>query len=349
MRILHVITTLYTGGAERLIVDLLPRFKAARNEVELLVFNSKDTPFAEKLRRSGITIHFLNCKKVYSPLNIFRLKKFLGNYDIIHTHNTACQFYVALAARLFGCKAKLFTTEHNTTNRRRHIPLMKYVDRLMYRCYDHIISVSEATTVNLRNHIGNSFNITTINNGINLDRFARTCRLKTDCIRLVMVAAFRPQKDQDTVVRAMRLLPLNVRLILVGEGNRRPIVTKLAQDLHVDDRVTFTGVSTNISEILTSCDIVVLSSHWEGFGLAAVEGLASGRPIVASNVDGLKDIVGNAGLFFTPGDEKTLAKNVLKLISDNKLYNSLSEKALHRAELYDINKTAKKYLAIYES
>ncbi len=88
MRILHVITTLFTGGAERLMVDLLPRFKAAGHEVELLVFHSADTPFAEKLRKTDIKIHFLNTTRVYSPLNIFRLKKFLNNYDVIHTHNT---------------------------------------------------------------------------------------------------------------------------------------------------------------------------------------------------------------------------------------------------------------------
>ena len=349
MRILHVITTLFTGGAERLMVDLLPRFKAAGHDVELLVFNPVDTPFAEKLRNAGITIHYLNCKKVYSPRNIFRLRKYLSGYDVIHTHNTACQYYVAIAAKLFGCKAKLVTTEHNTTNRRRSIPLMKYIDRAMYRCYDNIISVSDATTVNLKKHIGDNFNITTINNGINLNRFSVHSEHDPKLIKLVMVAAFRPQKDQDTVVRAMSLLPDNVRLILVGEGSRRPIVTKLAKDLRVDDRVTFTGVATNISEILTSCNIVVLSSHWEGFGLAAVEGLASGCPLVASNVDGLRDIVGDGGLFFDPGDEKGLAENVMRLINDKKLYEEISAKASERAKLYDIDLTAKKYLSLYES
>ena len=349
MKILHVITTLFTGGAERLIVDLMPRFMAAGHTVEVLVFYPKETPFAQKLRDSGITIHYLNCKKVYSPLNVFRLKKYLDGYDIIHTHNTACQYYVALAARIFGTKARLFTTEHNTTNRRRNMPLMKYVDRGMYRMYEHIISVSDATTANLREHIGINAKITTINNGINLSRFDMAQNRDPKIVQLVMIAAFRPQKDQDTVVRAMKLLPKNVRLILVGEGNRRPLVMKLAQDIHVEDRVVFTGVATNISEILLSSNIVVLSSHWEGFGLAAVEGLAAGCPIVASNVEGLRDIVGDAGLFFTPGNEKALAEDIMRLIEDAALYDDLATKALSRAKIFDIDNTSKRYLALYEA
>lgn len=349
MRILHVITTLFTGGAERLMVDLLPRFKAAGHEVELLVFHSADTPFAEKLRKTDIKIHFLNTTRVYSPLNIFRLKKFLNNYDVIHTHNTACQYYVAIAAKLFGCKAKLFTTEHNTTNRRRDMPLMKKIDICMYNAYSQIISVSDATTENLRKHIGDSHNIVTIDNGINLNRFTHNPILDPNTVKLVMVAAFRPQKDQDTVVRAMKLLPENVKLILAGDGERRPVVTKLAEDLGLKDRVTFTGNSNIISEILMSCNIVVLSSHWEGFGLAAVEGLAAGRPIVASNVAGLSDIVGDAGLFFEKENEKELAAKVMELIENKELYAALSAKALARAKLFDIDITAKKYLELYEA
>lgn len=349
MKILHVITTLYTGGAERLMVDLLPRFKEAGHDVELLVFNPVETPFTEKLIAAGIKLHYLNCKNVYSPRNLFRLRPYLDKYDIIHTHNTACQYYVAMAARIFGSRSRLITTEHNTTNRRRNIPFFSLVDRYMYRRYSHIISVSEATTENLRCHIGDRVPITTIHNGVNLKRFIHKPNVDPDVFKIIMVAAFRPQKDQDTIVRALPLLPQNVKLVLVGEGNRRKIVTKLAEDLGVADRVTFTGVLTNISEMLMSCSAVVLSSHWEGFGLAAVEGLATGRPVVASNVEGLRNTIGDAGLFFEAGNERELAQCITRLMSDRELYDRLSVEALVQAKKYDIDETTRKYLELYES
>ncbi len=226
---------------------------------------------------------------------------------------------------------------------------MKKIDICMYNAYSQIISVSDATTENLRKHIGDSHNIVTIHNGINLNRFTHNPILDPNTVKLVMVAAFRPQKDQDTVVRAMKLLPENVKLILAGDGERRPVVTKLSEDLGLKDRVTFTGNSNIISEILMSCNIVVLSSHWEGFGLAAVEGLAAGRPIVASNVAGLSDIVGDAGLFFEKENEKELAAKVMELVENKELYADLSAKALARAKLFDIDITAKKYLELYEA
>ena len=89
MKILHVITTLDTGGAERLMVDLLPRVRDRGHDVELLLFNGVMTPFRKELERQGITIQELanvqgndRHTEVYNPLNILRLRKFLNGYDM---------------------------------------------------------------------------------------------------------------------------------------------------------------------------------------------------------------------------------------------------------------------------
>ena len=80
MKILHVITSLRTGGAEKLMVDLLPRLRDLGNDVELLLFDGTLTPFYEELENMGITIHHLAIGgNVYNPLNIFRLRKYLKN------------------------------------------------------------------------------------------------------------------------------------------------------------------------------------------------------------------------------------------------------------------------------
>ena len=174
MKILHVITTLDIGGAERLIVDLLPLLQQGNNQVDLLLFNGIDTPFKEELVRKGIHIHQLSCWKgikhhfeVYNPANILRLKKYIEDYDIIHTHNTACQFYVALAAK--SCKRPvLVTTEHSTYNHRRSWKWFKHIDEWMYSKYAAIICISNQASVNLIDYIGCPNKIHTVFNGVDV-------------------------------------------------------------------------------------------------------------------------------------------------------------------------------------
>ena len=172
MKILHVITSLYTGGAEKLIVDLLPRFREMGNEVELLLFDGTETPFYHELSNVGITIHHLSIGgNVYNPLNILRLKKFLKQYDIIHTHNTACQYYIALAKSLSHSVCHLVTTEHNTTNRRRGIPFFKHIDRFIYNQYERIIAIAPSTADNLKNFVVTCPKIEVIYNGIDISKY----------------------------------------------------------------------------------------------------------------------------------------------------------------------------------
>ena len=100
MKILHVITSLYTGGAERIMVDLLPLLSDdCETEVELLLINGVETPFKKSIEERGIKVTALSCTNdVYNTRNIFRIRRFLkeNEFDIIHTHNTACQYFVPM-------------------------------------------------------------------------------------------------------------------------------------------------------------------------------------------------------------------------------------------------------------
>ncbi len=348
MKILHVITTLLTGGAERLLVDLLPRLRDAGHDVELLVFLDSDTPFRDKHEANDIKVSFLGVKRMWSPLNLLRLRRYMRGYDVIHTHNTPCQMAVSAAARLFDTDARLFTTEHNTHNRRRDKVWGRAFDRILYAPYEKIIAVSSDVSEALEKQIGSKEKITVINNGVNLDRFIDRKPSAGGRRILTMVAAFRPQKDQDTAVRALALLPSYYNLCLVGDGERRGEVENLARELGVGDRVVFTGVRTDIAGIIADSHVIIMSSHWEGFGLSAVEGLASGRPVVATDLPGIRQVVGDAGILFRHGDERDLSRAVLEL-ENPALYRQVAELSRKRARKFDINETVKKYIQIYES
>ena len=352
MRILHVITSLLTGGAEKLMVDLLPELNALGNEVELLIFNGEQTPFYIQLVDRGIKIHHLQTNgNVYNPLNIFRMMKYMNKFDIIHTHNTACQLYAPIAKILLFSKAKLVTTEHSSNNRRRNKKILYLIDKWMYGRYNKVICISDQTASNLISYIGTQNNITTIYNGVNTRKFINpvTPIKNPKNIIITMVAGFRVGKDQDTLIRAMKLLPDQYHLQLVGDGVRRPEIEGLIHEYSLETRVKLLGIRNDIPDILKDSDIIVLSSHWEGLSLSNIEGMASGKPFIASDVDGLREIVKGNGILFPDNDDKALAEAIITVCNDEDKYISIARRCQEKAKQYDISIMAEKYNNLYQS
>lgn len=349
MKILHVITSLRTGGAEKLMVDLLPRMKAKGYEVDLCVFDGARTPFYEEIERRGVKVIPLG-HSVYSPLNIDKLIPLMRGYDIVHTHNTACQYFVAIASLFTQCR--IFTTEHNTSNRRRN-GWWRMLDRWMYSRYEKIVCISELTQQNLIQHIGQAYEqkCVVIYNGIDLSTFVQSSSSHiSNGKKILMVSAFRDQKDQKTLIRAMRELPSDYVLELAGGGEERLIAEckQLTQELHLEERVKFLGVRTDVYSLLANADVVVLSSHYEGLSLSSLEGMASGRPFVASDVEGLRDIVGGYGVLVPHENDKALAMVIEKLCEDDIYAAEIVSKCQQRAKMFDIDVMVQKYLQVYQ-
>lgn len=356
MKILHVITSLRTGGAEKLMVDLLPRLRRKGDEVDLLLFDGTPTPFLRQLEDLDVRIFSLSIgKNVYNPLNIIRLRHFLHKYDIVHTHNTACQLFVPLARLIARSKPLLFTTEHNTTNRRRGKWYLRPIDCWMYGQYSRIIAISAKAAELLAQHIGRN-DISVIENGIDVQRYAQATPIDRHAIVpdyhdgdiiITMVAGFRPQKDQDSAIRALTHLPDNYKLCLVGDGERRNIIEALIGELGLQQRVMLLGIRTDVPQILSASDVVVLASHWEGFGLAAVEGMATKKPLIATNVDGLAQVISGAGVLFADGDHHQLATAIAELMNHPDYYQKVATACAKAALRYDIATTATRYSNLY--
>lgn len=356
MKILQVITSLRVGGAEKLIVDMVPLYREDGYEADVLLFDGSDTPFKRELEEKGVRIFELDKNvNIYNPLFISKLIPYLKRYDVIHTHNTACQYFTVCAKMLTGSKVKLVTTEHSTTNRRRSIGWLRPVDRFIYGNYDSIISISDSTTDFLGAYLGRKEKIRTIYNGIPLSAFLHAESLSREKLGtegkflITLVAGFREQKDQDTVIRAMAMLPETCSLCLVGDGVRRSVCEQLVKELHLEQRVVFLGVRGDVPCLLKTSDVVVMSSHCEGFGLAAVEGMAAGKPVIASDVPGLAQVVSGAGILFPVGDARRLACEIARLMHHRDYYRQIAGQCLQRAFDYDIRKTADAYEKVYES
>lgn len=352
MKILQVITSLQIGGAEKLISEVCPLLRDKGHEVEVLVFDGVDTHFKKSLEEVGIKVHSFGQRcNVYNPLFIFKLARMMRNYDIVHTHNTAPQLFAAIGSVV--CSVVLVTTEHTTSNRRRDWKWYAYIDRWMYKQYRKVICISDQAKENLSLFHPSLTNICTIYNGVNIDKFHNAKpleNLRSEKTKVVMVAGFRYQKDQDTLIRSFTHLDKNkYELWLVGDGARRPTIENLIKESNLESNVKLLGIREDIPEVLQSADVVVMSSHFEGLSLSNIEGMSVGKPFIASDVDGLREVVSGYGLLFPPGDDEALASIIQRLSEDKDYYHQVADRCYKRAQMYDIQKMVDAYNELYMS
>ena len=357
MKILQVITSMHVGGAEKLIVDIVPLLKQRGHTVDVCLFNGTNTQFSEKLKESGCIIYSLSLdERYYNPVKIYKLWRVMRHYDIVHTHLYAPQFFAAVAAKLF-CHVKLVTTEHNTSNHRRDWKWFPtWIDRWMYNQYRKVICISKQAEVNLREYLGKCrTEIDTIFNGVDVDRFHDAednpaLRNGSEKFVITMVAAFRAQKDQETLIKAYSLLDSSkYELWLVGDGERRQIVEDFVRRQGLSEKVRFWGNRKDVAQILHTSDVIVMSTHFEGLSLSNIEGMSVGKPFIASDVDGIREMTKDAGILFPHADEKALASLIEQLHDNPQLYKDVAESCYRKAKLFDISKMVDGYEDVYKS
>ncbi len=357
LKILHVINALEMGGAERLLVELAPLMRDGDHQVEIAVSDAIQTNLYNELIKKEFRIHCLGkAGSKYNPLILTRLIKLLRKekYDIVHSHLFPSQYWVVIAKWLSNCKnTRLVTTEHSTNNSRARFKITSWIDSLFYNKYDHIICISPAVENFILSRISSKNKCSVIENGVNITEFKQaTCinleeSLEPNIFKLIQVARFQEAKDQDCLIRALTLLPEDIHAFFIGDGERREECAALARNLCVEKRTHFLGIRTDIPNLLIASDIGIMSSHWEGFGLSAVEAMAAGLPVLASDVPGLAEVVQDKELLFTPGDEKELANKITRLHKSKDYYAEKAKRCSKRALDFDIKHTCKKHLSLY--
>lgn len=367
MRILCIINSLRAGGAEKLVEQTVPKIINRGFRVDVLLLTDEDNVFEENLVKNNVCVHIVPFRKIRSVRNVQYIYKYIlnGKYDLVHTHLFPANYWTAMVSRVCNMNNKsiiFIASEHNTHNRRRNISLLKPLEKFIYDSYDLIISISQKTQDKLvawlgrENEIGSRFNV--VENGVDIESIEEAepysksqivDGLQEDDNLLCMVASFTKQKDQKTIIRALGLLPENVKLLLVGEGPLKMDCISLAQELNFDDRVYFLGYRNDVKHILKTVDIMILSSHWEGLSLSCIEAMASGKPFIGSNVQGIEDVVKSYGLLFNEGDEKELA-NIIKELLNNVCYaEDVAIKCKERAAEFDIAIMVNRLTDIYKS
>ena len=359
MRILHVIPQLWRGnGAAKIVKDLVDYQITHGNLVTVVSLSIMSPSYEKDLKKLGCEVIYLENRRysLYNPKFFFQLRKIIKEFDIVHVHLFPALYWVALAKYFSSASCKLVLTEHSTFNNRQSFKILKPIERFIYSKYDAIVAISEGVSLFFKSYLGNKYQFFVINNGVNVKNI-RQCEiigreqlnLSSQAKLIVQIGRFYPQKDQKTLIKALALLPDDFYVLFVGDGPLLDEYQRLAQYYNLSKRILFLSVREDAISILKASDIVVMSSNFEGFGLAAVEGMAAGKPVIASDVEGLSNIVEGAGLLFEPHNEKDLAAKIRLLMEDQLFYKSVSEKCKQRSEKYDVSVMGNRYNQLYQS
>jgi glycosyltransferase involved in cell wall biosynthesis len=356
VKVLQVIDSLALGGAEVLVANMHSGLSARGIECEYYLLRGEQTPLLQKLIGQGANIYSPVGGSVYSPMHIWALQMHLRTfeYDLVHVHLFPAQLWAACAAKLACAPIQLITTEHSTKVRRRTW-WYRGIDRWMYRQYRRVASIGPATTANLVAWLPEvRSKIAECPNGVDLDTFAlarasgkqSVFSVSEEVPVILCVGRLELPKGHDILLRALRLVP-GAMLVLAGDGSLSAQLRALADQLGVSSRVRFLGRRMDVPELLKAADVYVQPSRWEGFGIAALEAMASGMPVVASDVSGLADVIGAAGLLFPVGDATLLAQKLATVLGDTSLRRRLGHAAQERARNFGINKTLDCYETLY--
>jgi glycosyltransferase involved in cell wall biosynthesis len=268
-----------------------------------------------------------------------RLARWAAQADVVHTHLWAGDTWGRPAAWLGGCQA-VITTEHNT---QADSPLRSRIWTAMAPLSHRIVCVSQAASQIVRDSGVSPHRLTVIENGVDLSRFSPPPRPGSG---LLAVGRLTDQKGFDILLQALRLLQeAPTSTTILGEGEERPRLEALAEGLPV----RLPGWTSDIRPALREAAVLVIPSRWEGFGLVAVEAMASGVPVIASRVDGLVEVVSDAGILVEPEEPVALSAAIRRLLSDPDLLEDLRQRGLKRAPRFSIQRTVEHYEALYRS
>ncbi len=342
IRICQLITELRPAGAERCVFELARRLDPARFDVRVAALRGGEV--ADWLAAAGVPMRVLDVRGKWDLFKLAGLVRWLRveRIDLLHTH----LFHADLAGRIAAAAAgvpHLVHTVHVAEKRFR--PWRFAWARLGARRCERIVCVSESVRRQHARRTGLAAErYTVIPNGIDTDAYARNesarVRLRRewgvgdDEVLPAFVGRLDVQKGLDVLLAALELLAARgkaARVVFAGRGPQRLL---LEQFLHTPAgaRCRDLGFVHDVPAVLSAADVLVMPSRWEGWPLAAGEALAAGLPVIATRVDGLRDVVDETvGLLVPPDDPTALADAIERLCADGALRAALGQAGRRRA------------------
>ncbi len=354
IRLLHIITRLDMGGSAETVVTSVTRMPRAKYSCSLISGPTLDPPpgLEETLARADVPwIRLAHLGRAVRPLadgvalwELIQAIRRIGP-DIVHTHTSKAGFLGRLAARALGVP-HIVHTPHGHIFHGYFSPtatrMFAALERLAAPWTDRILTLSDAEAADhLRRRIGRPDQFVTIPSGVEIEsvRPAPPTRVVSGRPLVGTVARLVPVKGLQYLIEAapgiLRRYP-GARFLLVGEGKMRSTLEAQARSLGLDGRLVFAGFRKDAPALIAGMDVFVLPSINEGMGRVLVMAMALGKPIVATHVGGVGELVGSgeAGLLVPPRDPKALADAVIALLDDPARAAALAEAGRRRAFRY---------------
>ncbi|WP_265503789.1 glycosyltransferase, partial [Providencia heimbachae] len=186
-------------------------------------------------------------------------------------------------------------------------------------------------------------------NGINTNLFYKIKSIKRQKNLILSVGSLSFQKDYPNLLHALKILCDDgyddFHLVIVGEGPLKSELVNLSIELEIQDQVEFIGIRNDIPSLMSKCDIFILPSAWEGFGLVVAEAMACENMVIATDCGGVKSVISDCGFLVPPRDSKALSAAILDVISLKEYEKiQLGKKARNRIiNFYSIEKMASNY------
>jgi glycosyltransferase involved in cell wall biosynthesis len=361
-RIMHVITSLIRGGAETHLADLARGQKAAGDDVSV-AFMKGDPYWVPALKDSGIPVTYLDLGRYGDPRPAMRLRKLIAatSPDVLHAHMPPAELYTRVALLGSDSRTPLVVTKHNDEPFHT-MPGGMALGRWVIKRASRVIGISEAVTRYTTERLAvDPARLRTIHYGIDPTPYRsvpreealalrRSLGVADDELLIGTVCRLVPQKDIPLLLEAFSKLKAKARLMIVGHGVLAEELKAHAERLGVAGRVIWTGFRADIPQLMSAFDVFALSSRYEGFGLVLLEAMAASRPVVATRVSAIPEVVvdGVTGLLVPAGDADAFAA-ALKTMDDGERRRAFGTAAFARAEeQFTIAAMVKKTGAVYD-
>ena len=336
--VIWMIDSLGPGGAEQLMPTILKNLKQAGFNIRICALQIRaGNPIASELERLGLPVDLIPIPNLRQPFNLVHILRYLRLHrpQLLHTQLEFADILGTLAAKILGIPS--VSTVHTLDvfpEKKSAWGRMKLRWFLLGKFCDRVIAVSEKTRLHYLQSGGlPPDKVITLYNGVDISRFkimdaTQTAKLKQELHLplnskiIITVAVLREPKGIQFMIRALPAIleqcP-DVHYLIVGDGEHGAALTDLVTALAIKNHVTFAGHRTDIPDLLACCDIFVLPTLKDALPTVLIEALAAERPIVASNVGGVPEIIENGvnGLLVPSGDPSKLAEACLKLLKDN--------------------------------
>ncbi len=354
-KILYVIDSLFYEGTEKHLLQVIKHLP--KEKYEISIFSFSEGPLAERFRSNGASLYLFpetghgpwGIKKLFSLLFFMRGKKF----DIVHTFLVSSDIWGRMAA-IVKCVPCIISSKRGFAEKNFRYTLVSKVLNLFTK---RIVFVSNDLKQRYREVEGiHDRKCSVIPNGADTeeifsfrDRFQNTNEKKN--IIISMIARLHPVKDHPTFISAAahvaKKFP-HVEFWIVGSGQERDNLVSLTKSLGIGEKVKFLETREDVYEIMENSDIIVLTSVYEGMPNALLEAMAFGKPIVATSVGGIKEMVldGVNGYLVPPRDPALLAEKLGLLIRDPELVKKFGEAA---REIVSTKFTLEKMVRMYDS